>query len=171
METATRHEKLLFWYLEEMGYEVVYETMEEGLHGYCYPAKKRIGLDIALLDLPIEHKCWFCHEGSHALFPPIYNTTKYHQKIYWSFDVVNRSNLKWQHAKSEEPGLIWYTEYLIPDDKFWAFGADGPREWQEWLERFEVNEETMELKIGFMRTKQWFKWRQMVKREPPDGGF
>lgn len=169
-ETATV-EEMLFRIIHNKGYMVVYENLKEGLEGYCWPAKKKIGLAKYLLSHPIDHKCTLAHETSHVIYPPVYNTIQYHQKSYWQLDNFSRSNLMWKHAKNEVPGLIWMTSFLIPDDDFWDFAKSGPWDWQDWLERFQVNDKVMNLKMGYMRTKQWFKWREMVRRVPPESGF
>ena len=163
-------EDRLFRILQHMDYKVVYEDLRaRKLKGYCWPAKGLIGLDKFLN--PIEHKCTLSEETGHALYPPLQNTVKYHQKSYWSLDANKRSEVSYFRAQNERPGLVWATSVLILDFEFWEFANKGPWEWWEWLERFEVTEDIMHWKIGFMRTKQRFMGRDIIKRVPPQGGF
>ncbi len=163
-------EEKLFRILYNKGYKIVYEDLRKReLKGYCWPAKRLIGLDKFLNR--IEHKCTLCEETGHALYPPIQNTVKFHQKSYWSLDANTRSEVNYFRAQNERPGLIWATSILVLDFEFWEFANKGPWEWREWLERFEVTEDIMHWKIGFMRTKERFKCQNIIKRVPPQGGF
>jgi len=138
--------------------------------GYAWPTRKLIVLETTLLSRPQDYVCILAEEIGHILNPPAFSSVSYHYKDYWKMDCLKRDEAKYQYAKTERSALLWATNYLISDEDFWEFAKDGTREWWEWLERFEVPDWFMRWKIGFMRTKQRFKCREIISR-PPQGGF
>ena len=153
---------------------VVYKDLnarDSRLEGYAWSERMLIVLDKSLIFRPVDHVCVLAEEIGHMLFPPIYDCISYHMVAFWQQDAVIRSQTKYLHSKTERPALIWATDYLIPDEEFWEFVREGPREWWEWLERFEVAPWLMHWKIGFMRAKHNIKGRDVIKRVPPKGGF
>lgn len=112
-----------------------------------------------------QAKCVADEEVGHCLNPPIANHITFHSNRYWQLSHDERDNLRVLAAKDERAARKWATGFEIPDRDFWAFAADGPREWRDWLERFEVTDWFMEEKVGFMRVQRHFKWREMVIRE------
>lgn len=141
------------------------------LEGYAKPLQRLIVLDNSLLGRPTDHICVLAEEIGHIFYPPVYSCVNYHRADFYQKDTLARSEIKYQHSKTERVALVWATGYLIPDEEFWEFAASGPREFVEWLEHFGVAEWLMRWKIGFMKTQTHFKCRNIIKREPPKGGF
>ena len=141
------------------------------LEAYTLPQNQKIILDISLSNRPRQYKCVLAEEVGHALYAPLNGSIQYHIAEYWDMDFYQRGNISYRHTKSERVALLWATSFLIPDDEFWGFANMGPHEWWEWLERFEVEEWFMRRKIGFMRCKKHFKWKEIVKQTATTGGF
>ncbi|MEM3486477.1 MAG: hypothetical protein QXI12_12755, partial [Candidatus Methanomethyliaceae archaeon] len=142
------------------------KVLWEDVHGIVGPdvdgwADTRDG--IIHLDLSIQGtrhgKCVADEEVGHCLYPPMANHLVYHSRRYWRLSHDERDNLRWWAAKDERRARLWATRWEIADEDFWHFFSTGPHDWQEWLERFEVVDWFMDLKVGFMREKQPFKWR------------
>lgn len=141
------------------------------LEAYTLPQKQQIILDKSLPDRPRQHKCVLAEEVGHILYPSPFDSIQYHIAEYWNLDFYQRGNVSYRHTKNERVGLLWATSFLIPDDEFWEFANKGTHEWWEWLERFDVEDWFMRRKVGFMRSKKHFKWRDIVKRITVAGGF
>lgn len=73
-------------------------------------------------------------------------------------------NLAVMVAKEENEALLFATSLLIPDKAFWEYFEAGPHEIWEWCEHFQVTEWFMRRKMGFMRTKQRFRWKDAIAR-------
>ncbi|MDD2297632.1 MAG: hypothetical protein PHX79_07450 [Sphaerochaetaceae bacterium] len=134
------------------------------LEAYTVPQKQQIIMDKSLPCRPCQHKCVLAEEVGHVLYPPLVSTTQYHIAEYWDLDFHQRGNISYRNSKSERAALLWATSFIIPDDEFWEFAQEGPWERWEWLERFDVEDWFMRRKVGIMRTKKRFKWREIVKR-------
>jgi len=137
----------------------------EDVHGFVSPdidgwADTRDG--IIHLDRSIrgtrQGKCVAAEEVGHCLYPPTANHITYHSNRYWDMTHYQRDLLRVAAVKDERRARLWATRWEIPDEDFSEFFRQGPHEWHEWLDRFQVVGWFMELKIGFMREKQPFKW-------------
>jgi Zn-dependent peptidase ImmA (M78 family) len=140
------------------------------LDGYAKPNEKLIVLEKSL-EYTTHGLCVLAEEIGHCLFPPLSNHIMYHKTNYHDMSYWNRDNLAVQVAKEETQAIEFATTLLIPDQEFWKHYSTGPHEIWEWCEHFGVAEWFMRRKIGFMRSKKHFKWRDIVKRITVAGGF
>ncbi len=151
---------------ETMGLCVTHENLHRrhpGLDGYARPARGLIFLDHSIRGTR-QGICVLSEEVGHCLYPPAADHLTYHSREFWQLSQAQRDNLSIMATKDERAALLWATEYVIPDWKFWAFYSRGPHNWWHWLEHFEVEDWFMRTKVGFMRCKHPFKWREMVTR-------
>ncbi|WP_288959447.1 hypothetical protein [uncultured Aminobacterium sp.] len=121
-------------------------------------------MDKSLLSRERQHKCVLAEEVGHILYPSPFDSIQYHIAEYWDYDFYQRGYISYRHVKSERAALLWATSFLISDKEFWDFANQGPHEWWEWLEHFDVEDWFMRRKIGFLRTKQRFRWRDAIAR-------
>lgn len=158
---------LLYHIIERLGIILRYENLHAKHHlldGYAWPARGLIVLDTSLRSNPRQEKCVLAEEIGHCLHPPTASHISYHYAGYRHLGQWERDNLAVLVAKDERLALQWGTSFLIPDKMFWEYARQGPHEWWEWLEHFDVEDWFMRAKFGFMRTKHPFKWRELVKR-------
>jgi hypothetical protein len=163
----------LFQIIKNHGMKLIYSDIHIAnplLDAYTIPDTKQIIVDITLPHRPRQHKCILAEEVGHVLYPPMDGSALHHVAEYWDYDCYQRSNISYRHVKSERAALLWATSFLISDTEFWEFASQGPHEWWEWLERFDVEDWFLKRKVGFMRTKKSFKWREVVKRTTIAGG-
>jgi hypothetical protein len=130
----------------------------------AYAEPPYVYLDPKLDKLPRQKKCILLEEIGHCLYPPRAQHVAYHGAKFRSLTQSSRDNLAVLVAKDEHLALQWGTSILIPDEAFWDFARIGPHELWEWIEHFDVEDWFMRTKIGFMRRKHPFKWRDIIKR-------
>lgn len=165
----------LYRILEQENVRVEYSCLHNKHHlldAYVWPSKNLIVLDHSLRFRTRQFKCVLAEEVGHILYPPASSGIVYHMLEYWECDSIERSKVAYYHAKNERAALLWATAFLIPDRDFWIFAHEEPRDWYEWLERFDVEDWFMRKKIGFMRAQKPFKWREITNKTAMTiGGF
>lgn len=151
---------------DAQGIRIKYENLRNThpqLEGYARPIRKLIVLEESLKSDPRKEQCILSEEIGHCIYPPTTSHVVYHIAEYYDMNHWERDRLALSVSRDERTALGWATSFIIPDAEFWEF-AKSPHEWWEWLEHFYVEDWFMRAKIGFMRLKQPFKWRQVIKR-------
>lgn len=150
---------------ESLGIRVFYKDLHSQkplLDGYAIPKQHLIIID-KTLHHTIQGNCVLAEEIGHCIYPPLSDHVIYHTD-YYSMNHWNRDNLAVKVAKEENQAIFFATNLLIPDSEFWKYFESGSHEIYEWCEHFHVAEWFMRRKIGFMRTKQRFRWRNAIAR-------
>jgi Zn-dependent peptidase ImmA (M78 family) len=156
----------LIYMASSLGIEVVYRDIHSKkplLDGYADPQKKLIVLEKSI-EYTTHGLCVLAEELGHCLYPPLSNHIMYHRSDYHNMNQWNCDSLAVQVAKEENQAIMFATRLLIPNNEFWKYFSKGPREIWEWCEHFGVTEWFMRRKIGFMRAKQRFRWRDAIAR-------
>lgn len=156
----------LIYIASSLGIEVVYRDIHSEkplLDGYAVPHKKLIVLE-KTLKYTAHGLCVLAEELGHCVFPPLSNHITYHRSDYHNMNQWQCDNLAVQVAKEENQAIFFATNLLIPDSQFWKFFETGPHDIWEWCEHFGVTEWFMRRKIGFMRVKKRFQWKDAIAR-------
>jgi Zn-dependent peptidase ImmA (M78 family) len=149
-----------------LGIEVVYRDIHSKkplLDGYAAPYKKLIVIE-KTIKYTTHGLCVLAEEIGHCLYPPLSNHIMYHRSDYHNMNQWQCDNLAVQVAKEENQAIVFATNLLIPDSVFWEYFESGPHEIWEWCDYFCVAEWFMRRKIGLMRAKKGFRWRNAIAR-------
>lgn len=150
------------------GYRITYQNLHKqhpNLEGLTKFLDQEIILDTSIKNTAQE-LCVTGEEVGHILNPPLVDHRNYHSSQYCDIYKTQweRDNIGILVAKDELAALEWATGFIIPDREFWEYATTGQHEWWEWLEHFGVEDWFMRYKVGFMRKKHWFRWKDLIKR-------